>query len=90
MELTGVQYEMRGMLYLGNPGAKIIRIGDSGRHGQHLDVGGTVDDDLLPHCTPPLIAQVVHLQSMPTLACGSTATEVAMASATLYQLNCGM
>lgn len=43
------------------PGAEVLSIADSCRHGQKLDVRGAIDDDLLPHAAAGRVAQVVHL-----------------------------
>mmetsp|Transcript_1262 Transcript_1262/g.3782 ORF Transcript_1262/g.3782 Transcript_1262/m.3782 type:complete len:207 (+) Transcript_1262:1606-2226(+) len=48
-------------MHAADPGAKLIGVGDGGRHGQQLDVARAIDDGLLPHAAPPWVTQVVHL-----------------------------
>ena len=47
--------------HLAEPVAELLGVGDRGGQGDHLDLGGQVDDDLLPHRPAEAVSQVVDL-----------------------------
>ena len=47
--------------HLAEPVAELLGVGDRGGQGDHLDLGGQVDDDLLPHRPAEAVGQVVDL-----------------------------
>ena len=47
--------------HLAEPVAELLGVGDRGGQGDHLDLSGQVDDDLLPHRPAEAIGQVVDL-----------------------------
>ena len=47
--------------HLAEPVAELLGVGDRGGQGDHLDLSGQVDDDLLPHRPAEAVSQVVDL-----------------------------
>ena len=47
--------------HLGQPGPELLGVADGGRQGDHADVLGEVDDDLLPHRPALPVGEVVDL-----------------------------
>ena len=67
--------------HLAEPVAELLGVGDRGGQGDHLDLGGQVDDGLLPHRPAEAVGQVVDLvhdhEAQPVQVMGARVEHVA-------------